>query len=196
MAKRKNKRNKKKDKQKLKVPNKKAVSNLKAIAICGHVEANCLLSHWSARGIRTFESEGLIEKVTYVTGKEVIEAYKLTDSGARYVKKYVYDEAIYRSKSIIHDLAMSDRYYSLTDEERDSVKTESQLRRELEVMYSKGGISEEDYKNASCVDFSYTSQSGEVVGFEVITKNYTKAEILAKQSYCSCVGMTFEGVRV
>ena len=198
MSKRKDKKNKKKnkDKQRVKVPNEKAVFNLKAMAICGHVRAEALIDKWSARGIRTFVEEGIIEKVTYVNKKEIVEAYKLTERGSNYVRKYVYDDGIYRSKSIIHDLAMYDRYYSLTNKERESVKTETQLRRELEVMYHKGEVTEEEYKNISCVDFSYTSRTGEVVGFEVITKNYTNAEIQSKQDYCSVVGMRFDDVRV
>ena len=181
----------------LKNPRKPDIKVCTSLAICGHVHYEQIKGIWTDKRIRRFEEEGLIEKVEHVTKKETIVAYKLTESGARYVRKYIYDEAIYKSKSIKHDLGMADKYFSLSDDEQKTVRTESELRKELDTMYARSEITKEEYENASCVDFSYVSDStGIEVGFEVITSNYTKEEITAKETYCSIVSMTFEGVRV
>ena len=109
-----------------------------------------------------------------------------------------------------HDLAMANHYcFNMTQEERDSVRTESQqrdeleeyaqslLRSELEGDRDRGQEILQDLKEGSIsmCDMAYTTrdeQGHEVqIGYEVTTDNYTKEMVQAKESYCSYAGLHF-----
>lgn len=177
-------------------PRKPDIKACKAMAICGHVRAEYIEKIWSERRIRTFTEEGLIKKVTYSTKKGSVVCYKLTESGVNYAKRYIIPEhQIYASKSIVHDVYMSDHYFTkMSETERETIKTETEIKSEFKEMLISGEIDKETYDSCSCVDFSYTSDSGEVIGFEVVTENYTQQDIQAKQTFCSVYGCTYTEV--
>ena len=114
-----------------------------------------------------------------------------------------------------HDLAMANHYcFNMTQEERNSTRTEGQQRDELEE-YAQSLLRSEyeeerdrgqeilqDLKenNISMCDMAYTTvneQGQEIqIGFEVTTDNYTKEMVDAKVSYCEMAGLTFVAVNV
>lgn len=177
-------------------PRQPDIKACKAMAICGHVRAEYIENIWSERRIRTFTEEGLITKVTYSTKKGSVVCYKLTESGVNYAKRYIIPEhQIYASKSIVHDVYMSDHYFTkMSETERETIKTETEIKSEFKEMLISGEIDKGTYDSCSCVDFSYTSDSGEVIGFEVVTENYTQQDIQAKQTFCSVYGCTYTEV--
>lgn len=104
-----------------------------------------------------------------------------------------------------HDLAMANHYcFNMTQEERDTVRTESQQRYELEE-YAQA-LLRSDYEddrdlgsnilqdlkenNISMCDMAYES-GGMQIGFEITTDHYTKEMVDAKVAYCEYAGMQF-----
>ena len=174
-------------------PRKPDVKACKSLAICGHVRAEYIESIWSDRRIRTFMEEGIIEKVSYGTKKGEVIAYKLTPRGVNYAKKYIIpDYQIYSSRSICHDVYMSDHYFTkMSDTERETIKTETEIKSEWKEMVANEDERIDAPQDYSCVDFMYKSDSGEMIGFEVITENYTEADIQAKRNFCSAYGCTY-----
>lgn len=109
-----------------------------------------------------------------------------------------------------HDLALANHYcFIMSQEERDSVRTESQQRYELEEYAQsllrsdkeddrdKGNYILQDLKenSISMCDLAYTSRGIEI-GFEITTDNYTKEMVQAKQSYCEYAGLQFVAFNV
>lgn len=105
-----------------------------------------------------------------------------------------------------HDLAMANHYcFNMTQEERDSARTEGQQRNELEeyAQYLLRSELEEDREkgenilkdlkenNISMCDLAYTSRDSIEIGYEVTTDNYTKEMVQAKESYCAYAGLHF-----
>lgn len=177
-------------------PRKPDVKACKSLAICGHVRAEYIEGIWSARRIRTFMEEGIIEKVSYGTKKGEITCYKLTERGVNYVKKYIIpDHQIYSSRSIIHDVYISDQYFTLSETEKETIKTETEIKADFKEVLASGEISKNTYDSCSCVDFSYTSDRGEVIGYEVVTDNYTAHDIQAKQTFCEVYGCKYVEVK-
>lgn len=110
-----------------------------------------------------------------------------------------------------HDLALANHYcFSLTQEERDTVRTESQQRYELEE-YAQALLRSEDEdtrdlgsnilqdlkeNSISMCDMAYESTNGVQIGFEITTDHYTKEMVDAKVSYCNYAGMQFMAYNV
>ena len=109
-----------------------------------------------------------------------------------------------------HDIGLANHYcFNMTQAERDTVRTESQqrdeleeyaqslLRSELEGDRDRGQEILQDLKenNISMCDMAYTSvdSSGcEVqIGFEITTDNYTKEMVQAKEDYCAYASLQF-----
>ena len=105
-----------------------------------------------------------------------------------------------------HDLALANHYcFRMTQSERDSVKTESQqradleefgqqlLRSEIEEKRERGQDMLQDLKEnvISMCDMVYESDSGEAIGYEITTEYYTKEMVEAKQAYCQYAEIKF-----
>lgn len=105
-----------------------------------------------------------------------------------------------------HDLGIADHYcFNMTQEERDSVRTESHQRYEFEEYANlltrsddeterdKGFQMLQDLKenNVSMCDLAYTSRDNIEIGFEITTVNYTKEMVQAKENYCNMAGLHF-----
>ena len=114
-----------------------------------------------------------------------------------------------------HDLGLANHYcFNMTQEERDTVRTESQqrcepeeyaqslLRSEYEHDRDKGQEILEDLSenNISMCDMAYTTvneQGHEVqIGFEITTDYYTKEMVQMKETYCEMASLQFVAVNV
>ena len=105
-----------------------------------------------------------------------------------------------------HDLAVANHYcFNMTQEERDSARTEAQQRHELkeyanyllrsdvEGERDKGQAIIDGLKDGtiSMCDIAYTSSEGIEIGFEITTEHYTPEMTQAKADYCEIAGLTF-----
>lgn len=105
-----------------------------------------------------------------------------------------------------HDLAVANHYcFNMTQEERDTARTEAQqryeiteyanylLRSDIEDERDKGQAIIDGLKDntISMCDIAYTSSEGIEIGFEITTEYYTPEMTQAKADYCEIAGLTF-----
>lgn len=96
--------------------------------------------------------------------------YCLTDKGIHLVKsRYLINPYRFRKLQAEHDFVLANIYLSLKQDDRERWITETTL-----------GIK---YSEESVLDGMYINIKNEVVGVEVITSNYTKLKIKAKQMF-------------
>ena len=140
--------------------------------------------------------------------------YKFTDEGKSLAEKNWGFQNHYSTQSVKHDYKITEKYLSLEPEQRENSYTERELRhqltdkaRELEKSDDPADReqAEEIFKGLSdgtisCPDFAYVEVVEEgyerVVTYEVVTKNYTEADIQAKENYCAVMKYSYEQVRV
>lgn len=114
---------------------------------------------------------------------------------------------LYCAQNPAHDLALADRYFSLSVTERETWKTETQCRdllnehiRQLRDQGAEERAAELwDRLTAgqlSMPDAVYAADSGVVVAFEVTTDSYGREEIAAKEEAAEALGATIEFERV
>lgn len=165
--------------------------------------------------INNWVRDGYAEKIHYKdTDKEtkvvtMKEAVVLTKGGKRLIEKQwnVHNHYKAQTQSPYHDLELSDKYFSLTEEERNSWQTETEIRHQFlekieslrdqgedekarlyEKMMSEGRI--------SMPDGVYTNTNGIEMAFEVITGSYGPTEMLAKECTVEIMGFGYETSRI
>lgn len=180
---------------------------LMSISRCGHVSEEHLLSIIANKRINGYLKDGLIEKdVVNKLNGEHFTGYKLTKSGRTLVEKEYGFKEHQIAQSVPHDNAISDKYFSLTDSQRDTWKTETQLRNEFNerleelrerdyIKYNKISNMQEN-KEISVTDASYVETTGVTVTYEVETNNYGQAEINAKTEFSRFMELKLEERRV
>lgn len=172
--------------------NNRDIKAFNALSRCGHVQRENLLTCISKSRIENYQKEGLITKDVHVSNKnETTTAYKLTDKGLDLAIKHTDVDRPYQAQSVVHDCQIADKYFSLTKEEQETWKTETQLRDEFnekleqlrEQDYSRYQELQEQYQSReiSMPDGSYTSEMGVEVFYESVTNNYGQAELEAKE---------------
>lgn len=156
--------------------------------------------------IKNYIRDGLVERVAYKTNKTTDYAYKLTRQGRELAERNWGVNNHYHAQSINHDLSIANKYFSLSEEQRQTWKTETELRDKFEEklqdlkdqgeeetarlygeMLEKGLI--------SMPDASYVSEDGIEVSYEVITSSYGRQELQAKETYVEIMKCKYEAVR-
>lgn len=162
--------------------------------------------------IRNWIKDGYAEKIYYKVGKqekEVKEAIILTKKGKELVEQKwnVRDHYHAQTQSPYHDLALSDKYFSLPENIRETWKTETQVRNQfmekLQQLREQGHQEQaqryEDMLNKGLIsmpDGMYTNEQGIEVAHEIITDSYGRAEMLAKETTCEILGLNYETTRI
>ena len=171
----------------------------------------------SDRRIENMIRDNLIEKREHIENRNNYYIYKLTDQGYNFLKNNIRGELRdvlednlkerYGSRSVKHDLALTDKYLKLSFEEQLTWKTETQLRNQLnehmERLREEGNFNlynsiyeKIENRDISPVDGSYTSSTGQVIAVEVITKSYGEKEINAKCEFAQALNMEIEGYSI
>ena len=180
---------------------------LKTLSRVGYVDKNMLHGKMglAERRIINFQRDRYIEKCSFFNAKSKSEeeVYRLTDRGRNYIQKELGIIHFYRSSSCVHDLALAGKYLSLTNSERDTWTTESEQRDIFEdnlknMLYEQAEELRQmsERHEISPVDASYTSNSGEHIGVEIITSSYGDAEIQAKEEFCSAMNLKQEFIKI
>lgn len=137
--------------------------------------------------LKSWEEQGLIEKVDtkgacfYIPTKYG-EQHFVDSTGHRCYKS--------NKDSWRHNYKLLDVYINLDNEEKDSWKTEADLKREAR----DAGW---DMESFSVTDGSYIdSETGEIMCVEIETKHYKEQHIQAKSVYVEKVGGHYESHRV
>lgn len=177
---------------------------MKMGARVGYVTAN----NFKENGIKPTRMQGYIKDKYFQKSytKKGEEVYKFTTKGRDFVEKKGWVNKSYSPQSAEHDLGLAKKYSSLTQEQKDSWKTEADHRQNFIDMldkYRSLGDSrykelDEMYKNKDITmpDCSFTNDKGEEEVHEVTTKYYTKQDIKSKQSYCSNMGYIYTSQKV
>lgn len=169
--------------------NEKDKQALLSIARCAHVREEHLLKLITANRIKTFIEEKLIDKRRCYNPAHPFTSYTLTPKGKRFIKNNYNFKNFQHCQSIEHDSVISDKYFELTEKERKTWRTETDIKLVLE----KYSYLKKEGKEYSATDsFFYLRETGEKVGYEVVTSSYTKSSIQAKRSCCELLGLIYE----
>lgn len=162
----------------------------------------------SAKRLNDYECEGYTQKVPYVdrdTGAERY-AYQLTQKGKELARENDTEGRIsnFYKSNIDHDIALNKVYFGLSQEERDSWITESQVRECLNEAIERCKDTDEGRYNElktmqengliSPTDGGYM-RNGELILIESITRNYTDAQISAKLEASEVLNAEYTQIR-
>ncbi|MFN7251529.1 MAG: hypothetical protein ACK4M9_12145 [Anaerobacillus sp.] len=182
-----------------------------AMSKAGIVSAENLKHHCNLAEsrIKNYVRDGYAEKILFKDGKEFKEAYTLTSKGRELAERQWNLREHYhaQTRSPYHDLALSDKYFSLSEQVRETWKTETQVRIEfmdkLEELRQQGHRDQaNEYFDMmkqgliSMPDNVYTTETGVEMAYEVITDNYGRQEMLAKEIAVSIMEYGYETVRI
>jgi hypothetical protein len=168
--------------------NEKDKQALLSIARCAHVREEHLLKLITANRIKTFIEEKLIDKRRCYNPAHPFTSYTLTPKGKRFIKNNYNFKNFQHCQSIEHDSVISDKYFELTEKERKTWRTETDIKLVLE----KYSYLKKEGKEYSATDAFYVRSDGKKIGFEVVTSSYTKACIQAKRNCCQLLGLIYE----
>ncbi len=175
--------------------NEKDKQALLSIARCAHVREEYLLRLITANRIKTFIEQKLIDKRKCYNPAHHFTSYTLTQKGKRFMKNNYNFKNFQHTQSIeifhtkLRQLnIISDKYFELTEKERKSWRTETDIKLVLE----KYSYLRKEGKEYSATDAFYVRSDGKKIGFEVVTSSYTKACIQAKRNCCQLLGLIYE----
>ena len=151
-----------------------------------------------------------IEKSIYSqpgTSEHDQEVYRLTSKGRDFCRRELSICRQYSAQNPAHDLALADRYFSLSETERETWRTESQSRdavKEYIQQLREQGEEERSRElwerledgRLSMPDAVYTRSDGVSVAFEVVTNNYGREELEAKEQASETLGAQIEFYKV
>ena len=181
---------------------------LKAFARVGYLNADMIKRQLciADRRVINFAKDKFIEKCSYFEKDTKISEniYRLTDKGQKFIERELGIKWFYRSSSAAHDLALASKYLSLSDKERDTWKTEAEIRdifkETLDSMIDNERFEEIEKMLAehqiSPTDAYYISNQGESMGVEIVTSSYGNSEIQAKSEFCSHMNLQAEFIKV
>lgn len=178
-----------------------------SISKCGHVGKEHLNNFIKDSRIKNYVRDNLVTKEVFTKPNgATMEGYKLTKQGRDFIEKQYGFKDHQHAQSVTHDLGIANKYFSLTEGERETWRTETELRRdfeeqlnnlrcegqweryeELREQLDNGGISMPD-----CV---YTTEQGVEVAFEVVTNSYGRAELEAKERYVQITKLDYKTER-
>lgn len=175
--------------------NQRDIQSMQTMRCCGYMNRTQLKHFLTDSRIKAFCHEGVIERCLYQRRKKQIECYRFSRRGFQWCEKHIEEmnsRSLYRSASPLHDMAITNKYLSLPIEQRETWRTEQELRSQFEQMLDK--LREEDFSRwiqlkemweqnqISVPDGAY--QDGErIVLFECVTNNYGEVELQAKEEF-------------
>lgn len=131
--------------------------------------------------INTYIRSGIVEY-----GQSENEDYvRTTISGRSYIEENTSIGRCYASNSREHDSKLVEVYNSLTDTEKETWQTE----RELKTIADENDV---DMNDKSPTDAAYTSDNGDYICIEIVTGNYSEADIEEKESFAASLGGSYE----
>lgn len=173
---------------------------------CGYVNREQLGQFLRNKRIESYCKDGLIEKSIYSQpGSKTNdqEVYRLTSKGRDFCRRELSLTRLYGAQNPAHDLALADRYFALSDTERETWQTESQSREAVNeyIQQLRDQGNEERARELwdklqdgrlSMPDAVYTRSDGVSVAFEVVTNNYGREELEAKEQAAEALGAEIE----
>lgn len=179
---------------------------LMSVSRCGHVTHQQLKNFVADSRIKNYIRDGYMTREVFTKPNGItMEGYKLTRQGREFVEKNYGFRDHQHAQSLNHDLGIANKYFSLTEEQRETWRTETELRNlfeeQLNNLYktdydSYQEIREQlDTRQISMPDCSYVTEQGIEVAYEVITNSYGITELQAKERYIEITKMQYETER-
>lgn len=176
---------------------------LEAMRCVGHLTEKHLKEHLGIahNRIERYLASGWFKKDIHnqSDGSRIV-SYTPTQKGFDLMREKLHYSDIYKPQSVVHDVALADRYFSLSVEERNTWITETQQQRELKELYDQMKQDDpnqaKEYQDYSACDGGYINDQGEVCLIEIVTSTYTQAMIQAKHSCAAIYGSNYTEVRV
>ena len=177
----------------------------RTISPCGYVSREQLGTFLREKRVNAYCKDGLVEKSVYSrpgAKAQDIEVYRLTKAGRELCRREL-SLPTYCAQNPAHDLVLADRYFSLSQSERETWRTESQSREDVyaEIRQLRDQGEEEragelwaklQEGRLSMPDAVYTRSDGVSVAYEVTTGNYGQEEITAKVEAAEALGAEIE----
>lgn len=173
---------------------------------CGHVTHEQLRNFVADSRIKNYIRDGYMTREVFTKPNgTTMQGYKLTRQGREFVEKNYGFKDHQHAQSINHDLGIANKYFSLNEEQRETWRTETELRNLFEEQLNN--LYKTDYdryteireqlenREISMPDCSYVTEQGIEVAYEVITNSYGIAEIEAKERYIEITKMAYETER-
>lgn len=180
-----------------------------AIGRCGHVSHAQLAAVVSEKRILNYCRDGYIEKTLYSqpgTRERDQIAYKLTAKGRDLAEQMGKVTRCQHAQSPAHDLGIASRYFSITEQERATWQTETEItdrfHEYMDKLYDRdraewNRLNDMQQEHAiSPPDAVYTSSQGTEIAFEVVTNSYGHAEIEAKETFSEVMELSYEQSRI
>lgn len=157
--------------------------------------------------IKNLIRDGHYEKVVYKHSGEIKECYKLSKLGRAMGCRLWGLEKPYHAQNPTHDIAIAEKYFSISVECRDQWATDSQIRDKFQGQLNdlrNQGKEEvarvyEDMLNRGLIsmpDALYVDVNGTEIAFEVVTNTYGQDEMRAKEALVEIVNYRYETTRV
>lgn len=176
---------------------------LGALARCGHASHNQLGEYVRDKRLTTYQRAGLVARVSFNRpgdGSKDRACYRLTAAGREFCHHELHISGMYQPQSVAHDMGIADRYFSLSQPERDSWRTESQardmylqrivqLRDQGQEELAQSLLDKLQTGEVSPPDAVYTALNGEQVVLEIVTNNYGEAEIEQKVEFAEALDL-------
>lgn len=152
--------------------------------------------------IKNYCRENYIEKVFYSVKNETENrvAYRLTNAGREIASEKFALSNFNQSLSVRHNIDVAEKYMSLSQEERETVLNEREVRELVQEQINSIEQQQErdryqemlDGGRMSMPDMVYKSETGTVIAYETITNNYGETEIRAKEETCEFLKIELE----
>lgn len=179
---------------------------LMSVSRCGHVTHQQLKNFVADSRIKNYIRDGYMTREVFTKPNGItMEGYKLTRQGREFVEKNYGFRDHQHAQSLNHDLGIANKYFSLTEEQRETWRTETELRNLFEEQLNN--LYKTDYdcyteireqlenREISMPDCSYINEQGVEICFEVITNSYGIPELQAKERYIEITKMAYETER-
>lgn len=175
---------------------------LTTLARVGYLDHNQMLTFLREKRISGYLKDGLVQReCDSKPGKKSSDraCYKLTKTGHEICRQKLGMEYTYHAQSPTHDLCIAELYLNLSSKEQDTWQTETEVRARLEQqIQASHDLDAEDALRSgklSTPDAVYQSQDGTEVAFEVVTSNYSMADIQAKKDAAELMNCSYKEVR-
>jgi len=145
---------------------------IRALGNVGVLKLDRAKSVFGSDTIQDLAQRGFIKKDHKCVNGKVQSYIHLLNRGQKYARRYLVFRSLYKRSSyqLSHDFALSEKYLSLSREERKSWMND----------YAVKKLIDEKDPEAEPVDGAYRNEVGELVGVEVFTASYDSETVSGK----------------
>lgn len=141
--------------------------------------------------IYSYIKEGILKKDMYYNPvpSKFIQAFRLTKHGQKIATYYFNIKDFQHSESIIHDIIIANKYFSLSYKEQRTWISETTIKKILQEKEDEF----EERKEYGTLDGVYKEDlNGIWIGFEAVTSSYRCKEIIKKKNASRLLNLKYE----